>query len=440
MTGIDRFHTPKAKPMPQKRSALAASLDIGTSKIACMIARLKPCPPSDALRGRSHAAELIGYSQIQSRGVRAGAVVDLTECENSIRQAVALAERMAKVRVESVLLSVSGGRLQGQLIEAAADIRGNSVTPADISRVTSTGMHHATAVGRTVLHALPVGYSLDGVKGVRDPRGMVARQFGIDMNVVTADATAARNLMLVVERCHLNVEAMAASPYVAGLSVLTDDEVDIGAAVVEMGAGTTTIATYSAGRFVHASGFAVGGHHITMDLARGLSACIADAERIKTLYGTVLTGGSDARELMSVPTAGDNDQDVPQIVSRATIANIVRHRAEEIFEMVRDRLKDSPFAAEPKGRVVLSGGASQLTGMVELATQILGRPVRIGRPLGFGRLPAEAKTASFAVPAGLLVYPQYAHLEHVEPRHTRHVRTGTDGYFGKVGRWLREGF
>jgi cell division protein FtsA len=291
-----------------------------------------------------------------------------------------------------------------------------------------------------VLHTLPVGYRIDGVKGIRDPRGMVAREFGVDLNVVNVDATVARNLMLVVERCHLNVEALVASPYAAGLAVLTDDEADIAAAVVEMGAGSTTIATYSSGRFVHASGFAVGGHHITMDLARGLSACIADAERIKTLYGTVLTGGSDARELMSVPTAGDNDQDVPQIVSRATIANIVRHRAEEIFEMVRDRLKDSPFAAEPKGRVVLSGGASQLTGMVELATQILGRPVRIGRPLGFGRLPAEAKTASFAVPAGLLVYPQYAHLEHVEPRHTRHVRTGTDGYFGKVGRWLREGF
>ena len=440
MTGTSRFHTPKAKPMPHKRSALAASLDIGTSKIACMIARLKPCPPNDALRGRSHAAELIGYSQIQSRGVKAGAVVDLAECEQAVRQAVALAERMAKVRVESVLLSVSGGRIQGQLIEAAADLRGGSVTSADVSRVTSTGMRHATGEGRSVLHTLPVGYRIDGVKGIRDPRGMVAREFGVDLNVVNVDATVARNLMLVVERCHLNVEALVASPYAAGLAVLTDDEADIAAAVVEMGAGSTTIATYSAGRFVHASGFAVGGHHITMDLARGLSACIADAERIKTLYGTVLTGGSDARELMSVPTAGDNDQDVPQIVSRATIANIVRHRAEEIFEMVRDRLKDSPFAAEPKGRVVLSGGASQLTGMVELATQILGRPVRIGRPLGFGRLPAEAKTASFAVPAGLLVYPQYAHLEHVEPRHTRHVRTGTDGYFGKVGRWLREGF
>ena len=438
MTGFER-QTPKTRPMAHRRTALVASLDIGTSKIACLIARLKPSPPNEALRGRTHAVELIGHSQIQSRGLKAGAVVDLAECEKAVRQAVALAERMAKVRVEAVLLSISGGRLAGQLVEAAADIRGGSVTPSEISRITSAGMHHAAGEGRTVLHALPVGYALDGVKGIRDPRGMVARQFGVDMNVVTADAMVAKNLMLVVERCHLNVEAMAASPYVAGLSVLTDDEADLGAAVVEMGAGSTTIATYSGGRFVHSSGFALGGQHITMDLARGIGACIADAERIKTLYGTVLTGGSDARELMSVPTAGD-ERDAPQIVSRATIANIVRHRAEEIFEMVRDRLADSPFAAEPRARVVLSGGAAQLTGTVELATRILNRPVRIGRPLGFGRLPNEAKGASFAVPTGLLVYPQYAHLEHVEPRHTRQLRTGTDGYFGKVGRWLREGF
>src|SRR6202020_1913379 len=176
MTGLDRNQTPKTRPMPQKRTALVASLDIGTSKIACMIARLKPCPPNDALRGGSHAVELIGYSQIRSKGVKAGAGVDLVECEQAVRQAVSLAEDMAKDRVESVLLSVSAGRLQAQLIEAAADIKGGAVTSSDIARVTSAGMHHATGEGRTVLHALPTGYSIDGVKGVRDPKGMMAQQ------------------------------------------------------------------------------------------------------------------------------------------------------------------------------------------------------------------------------------------------------------------------
>src|SRR5947199_3469901 len=161
MTGLDRRQTPKTRPMLHKRNALVASLDIGTSKVACMIARLKPCPPSDALRGRSHAIELIGYSQIQSRGVKAGAVVDLAQCEQAVRQAVALAERMAKVRVESVLLPVSGGRLQGQLIEACADIKGGAVTQADVTRITGTGRHHATGTGRTVLNAWTFGYALD---------------------------------------------------------------------------------------------------------------------------------------------------------------------------------------------------------------------------------------------------------------------------------------
>ena len=441
MSALNGRQTPKTRQMPPNKTALVAALDIGTSKIACLIARLKPCPPSETLRGRTHSVELIGMSHVRSRGVKAGAVTDLNECEHSVRHAVALAERMAKVRVESVLLSVSAGRLSGELMEASAEVRGGAVAQSDIDRVIGAGMRHATTQGRTILHALPVNYSLDGVKGVRDPRGMVARQFGVDMNVVTADASAAKNLMLVVERCHLNVEAMAASPYVAGLALLTDDEADLGAALVEMGAGTTTISVYSGGQFVHASGFALGGQHVTMDLARGLGACIADAERIKTLYGTVLTGGSDAREMMSVPAASGHERDAPQIVSRATIANIVRQRVEETFEMVRDRLAESPFAAEPRARVVLSGGASQLTGVPELASRILGRDVRVGRPLGFGRMPNEAKSASFAVPAGLLVYPQFAQLEHIEPRYTRPMMTGTDGgYFGKVGRWLREGF
>jgi cell division protein FtsA len=440
MTGLHRTPAPKMRPVPTNRTTLVAALDIGTSKIACMIARLKPCAPNDALIGRTHAIEVIGLSYIQSRGIKAGAVVDSAEAELAVRQAVAMAERSAGVRVESVLLAVSGGRLQGHLIEASADVRGGTVAASDIGRVMSAGTTHAAGDGRTVLHAMPVGYALDGVKGVRDPKGMVARQFGIEANVVTADATVVGNLMLVVERCHLAVEAITVSPYAASLSVLTDGESDVSSAVVDLGAGTTSIATYASGHFVHAASFAVAGQHITMDLARGVGASIADAERIKTLYGTVLPGGLDARELMTIPSAGDQERDAPRIASRGAIANIVRQRVEEIFEMVRDHLAESPLTSEPRAQVVLTGGTSQLTGIPDLASQILKRPVRVGRPLGLGRLPNEAKNPSFAVVTGLLVYPQFAHLEHVEPRRARRLRNGTDGYFGKVSQWLRDGF
>jgi cell division protein FtsA len=247
-----------------------------------------------------------------------------------------------------------------------------------------------------VLHSLPIGYSLDDSTGIRDPRGMLGRRFGIDIHLMTSDLAVTRNLMLAIESCHLEVGAMAASSYAAGLSVLADDEADLGAALIDMGAGTTTMAVFSGGRFVYGDGFAVGGLHVTMDIARGLNTRIADAERIKTFYGSVLSGGSDERDMITIPPVDHDDRGAPQFVSRAQLVRIIKPRAEEILEMIRDRLAASPFAAEPRGRVVLTGGASQLTGLVDLAAQILGRPVRIGRPLGIARLPEEAKGPAFA--------------------------------------------
>jgi cell division protein FtsA len=440
MSALHYGLTPKMKPVSPKRSALVAALDIGTSKIGCLIARLTPHPPQEVLRRRTHAVEVIGFSHTGARGMKAGNVVDLVEAEESVRHAVDLAERSARRQIESVIVSVSAGRLASELFAASVDIAGSTVNDSDIARVLAAGSRRSVRQGRVVLHSLPIGFALDDARGIRDPRGMLARRFGVDMHVATTDGAAARNLMLTVERCHLAVEAMVASPYVAGLSVLADDEADHGAAVIDMGAGTTTMAVFSAGRFIHADGFALGGFHVTMDLARGLSTSIYDAERIKTLYGSVLAGGLDERDMITVPTVGVDERDPPQFVSRATLTRIVKPRVEEILEMVRDRLAASPFASEPRSRVILTGGASQLTGLPELATRILSRPVRIGRPLGIGGLPDGAKGPAFAVAAGLLVYPQAAHLEHFEPRRTRHHMTGTGGYIARVGRWLRESF
>jgi cell division protein FtsA len=251
---------------------------------------------------------------------------------------------------------------------------------------------------------------------------------------------AARNLMLAVERCHLAVGAMVATPYVAGLSVLADDEADLGAAIVDIGAGTTTTAVFGGGRFVHADGFALGGNHVTMDLARGLTSSIADAERIKNLYGSAISSPSDDRDMVTVPSIGEEDREPPHLVPRAQLVRIISPRVEEILEMVRDRLAGSPFSADPRGRVVLTGGASQLAGVPETAARILGREVRTGRPLGIGGLPDAAKGPAFAAIAGLLVYPQMAYLEHSEPRNARYPMAGSDGYLSRVGRWLRESF
>jgi cell division protein FtsA len=432
--------TPKAKPLSPKRSALVAALDVGTSKIACMIARLKPQAPQDILRHRSHTVDVLGFGHTLARGIKAGAIADLAQAEEALRQAIDLAERVAKMQLEAVIVSISAGRPGSELMTATVNSTGPVISDGDIARVLNAGSQYSARAGRVALHSLPISYTLDEVSGIRDPRGMLAKRFGVDMHVMTTDSAVARNMMLAVESCHLDIETMVASPYAAGLSVLADDEAELGAALIDMGAGTTTIAIFADGRFVHGAGFALGGHHVTMDIARGLNTGIADAERIKTLYGSVLTGGSDERDMITIPPVDHDDHDAPQFVSRAQLVRIVKPRVEEILEMVRDRLASSPFAAEPRGRVVLTGGACQLTGLTDLATQILGRPVRVGRPLGIGGLADVAKGPAFAVAAGLLVYPQAAHLEHYEPRRTRQLMTGTGGYFARVGRWLRESF
>ncbi len=392
MSNVLRFGlTPKMKPVSPRRTAVVAGLDIGTSKIACMIARLAPHAPQDVLRRRSHGVQVLGFAHTAASGMKAGGVVDLIEVEEMVRQALDIAESKAGVQLESVVVSLSGGRLGSERFVADVELSGGAVSDGDIGRVLAAASRHSVRDGRVVLHSLPIGYTLDAVTGIREPRGMLGQRFGVDMHMVTSDAAVVRNLMLAVERSHLAVEAMVASPYVAGLAVLADDEADLGAATIDLGAGTTTLAIFSGGKFVHADGFALGGHHVTMDLARGLNTRIADAERIKAIYGSVLTGGSDERDMITVPPVGDDEREPPQFVSRAAVARIIKPRVEEILEMVRDRLKASPFAAEPRGRVVLTGGASQLAGMADLAGRILRRPVRIGRPLGLAGLPEAAK-------------------------------------------------
>ena len=440
MSSLGHGIAPRMKALSVKRSATVAALDIGTSKIVCLIARLKPCVQPESLSRRSHAVEILGIGHTRARGMKGGTVIDLAEAEEAVRHAVAAAERMAGLELDSVVTTVSAGRLQSELFHATVHVAGANVTNQDIERVLAAGSRHSLREGRVVLHSIPIGYALDGNRSVRDPRGMLGKRLGVDMHVVTADAAALRNLMLAIEHCHLTVEAMAAAPYVSGLSVLADDEADLGAAVIDMGAGTTTLAVFSGGHFVHADGFAVGGNHVTMDLARGLGANISDVERLKTLHGSVLAGVSDDREVIMVPAVGADDREPPHLVSRQSLVAIIKPRVDEILEMVRDRLAASPLGADPRGRVILTGGASQLTGVAEMAARILGRQVRVGRPLGIAGLPEAAKGAAFAAAAGLLVYPQSAHVEHFEPRRTRQAMTGTDGYFSRVGRWLKESF
>jgi cell division protein FtsA len=269
---------------------------------------------------------------------------------------------------------------------------------------------------------------------------MIGDFLGGELSVSSCDVSAARNLMLAVERCHLRVGAIVASPYAAGLSTLVDDEAELGAALIDLGGGATTIAAFAEDRLAHVDMVPVGGNHVTMDVARGLSISLADADRLKTQHGACMAGAADERETLTIHRVGD-ERDRPIQIARSELTRIIRPRVEEILELARDRLAQAGFASHAGRRLVLTGGGSQLSGLADLARAVISPQARMGRPLGVEGLPDAAKTPAFATSVGLMVYPQTAMLEHVGSKQGN-VRddAADDGYVGRVRRWLKQSF
>ena len=431
--------TPRMRQIPARRSAVLSVLDVGASKIVCLIARLTPMERGGSLPDRSHRAKVLGVGHQRSRGVKAGAIVDLEAAEGAIRLAIDAAERMAGAEVQSVIVNMSGGRLSSQLLAAKISAHGKAVGDYEMHRVIEAASAASSRNGRAVLHAIATGFRLDGQHDIRDPRGMVGDELGAELAVASCDVAAARNLMLAIERCHLKVEAMVASPYAAGLSSLVDDEAELGAALIDFGGGSTTIGVFHNNRLTHVDAIAVGGNHVTMDVARGLSVSLADAERLKTFYGACNASPSDDRETIAVHRAGEDDEHATYL-PKSELVRIIRPRVEEILELVRDRLKAAGHSAHAGRRLVLTGGASQLTGLPELARSIISPHARVGRPLGVEGLPESAKTPAFSSAVGLLIYPQVAGLEHFEPGRAATQTAPDDGYVARVGRWLKHSF
>ncbi|MCO6050002.1 cell division protein FtsA [Mesorhizobium sp. RP14(2022)] len=427
--------------VPARRKGIVTVLDVGSSKVCCIVARLRPADEGQLLRGRTHNIQVIGIGHQKSQGVKSGVVVDLDRAEQSIRLAVDAAERTAGLTVDSLFANVSAGRLRSETFQATVKLGGHEVDASDVERVRAAGTKQALRAERQVVHSLPVAFSLDSERGVRDPRGMVGETLGVDMHVLTGDSAPLRNLELSVNRAHLSVERMVATPYASGLAALVDDELEMGAACIDMGGGTTTIAVFSEGKFVYADALAIGGNHVTMDLARGLSTRLEDAERLKVMHGSILPGLSDERDIVSYLPIGSDENDPPAQIPRSVMSRIIRARVEETLEMLRDRLNKSGFSSAVGKRVVLTGGASQLAGLPEAARRILGRNARIGRPLGVAGLPEAAKGPAFSAAVGLMVYPQTASFENRSRGKLTPMRvTGTGGRMNRVSQWLKESF
>ncbi|MBE0413548.1 cell division protein FtsA [Yoonia sp.] len=402
------------RAMRQMRKAalqrgVVAVLDVGTSKIACLVLRFDGPERFRSIDGIGSMAgqsqfRVIGAATTRSRGVRFGEVEAMQETERAIRTAVQAAQKMANVRVDHVIAALSGARPRSYGLDGALDIAGAMVTEQDISQVMANCEVPDYGAGREVLHAHPVNFALDHRSGLADPRGQIGNRLTTDMHMLTVDATAIQNLFYCIKRCDLELAGLASSAYVSGMASLVEDEQELGAACVDLGGGSTGISVFMKKHMIYTDAVRMGGDHVTSDISMGLQIPAATAERIKTFYGGVVATGMDDREMIDIGgDTGDWEHD-KRTVSRAELIGIMRPRVEEILEEVRARLDAAGFEHLPSQQIVLTGGGSQIPGLDGLASKILGQQVRLGRPLRVQGLPQAAVGPAFSSAVGLTLF------------------------------------
>lgn len=410
------------------RDGIVAALDIGSTKICCFIGDV------DDLG----IIRVSGIGHQASKGIKAGAIVDMEAAEQAVLSAVHAAEQMADVTIRSVFVNINGGHPASHSYYFEHPLRGGAIDDGDVRRLLHESGTETDDQARSLVHAIPVGYKVDGENGIRDPRGLHGSSFGVRMHKVTAATSAIHNLVTCVSRCLLDITDVVANPYAAGLGCLVEDEIDLGVTVIDMGGGTTSIAVFYDGALVYVDSVQIGGNHVTNDIARGLSTPPPQAERLKTLFGNCLSSHADDRETITVPQVGVEDDAKSVQIPKSFLVGIIAPRIEETLELVRSRLEASGLDKLAGRRVVLTGGASQLPGVVELARQILNKQVRLGRPRGLTGLAEATSGPAFSACAGLLSFAVDDRGDARGLAIPKHEANG--GIFSRIGGWLRENF
>lgn len=416
-----------------KRSDIFGVLDIGTSKTVCLI--VSP-PKARGGMWRRPVVRVLGVGHAQTRGLKAGVVIDMDRAEHGIRAAVAQAEQMAKASPRDTYVAVTCGRLKSTTFEADTRIQRRTIEQADIDRLLAAGRRYAGRDGRTVLHMNVLGYRLNGTVRVSDPIGMAGKTLVADLHAVTADDGPLNNLLYGIERAGPAVAGIAPAPYASGLASTTEQERANGVMCIDMGAGTTTLSLFADGRLVSVDTLAVGSQHVTFDIARSLSTPFDEAERIKSLCGTLDAAASDDQGMVAYTLAGEEEPTLHQ-TTKAHIHGIIGTRVADLLGHVVERVARSGGTPSASHRVVLTGGASQLPGLKDFAERALARPVRIARLQPAPGLPQECCSPAFATAVGLI---QVALDPSAGSRSApRLAQIGAPGYFKRVGQWLRDG-
>jgi cell division protein FtsA len=388
---------------------VVAVLDVGTFKVACLILKFGTDQNLPDVSGVGRMAgqasfKVVGAGTTRSRGVRFGEIAAMAETERAVRTALSTAQRMAKERVDHAILCFSGGGARSYGLDGQIELSNQQVSEHDIARVLAACDAPDIGAGREVLHAQPVNFVIDHRSGLSDPRGQTGSKLGCDMHMLSVDGDVVRNLVHCLKRCDVEVAGLAASSYVSGLAALVEDEQELGAAVIDIGGGSSGISIFIKKHMIYADTVRLGGEHVTSDIAKGLQIPQSAAERIKTFYGGVHATGKDDREIIEIGAdSGDWEKD-RRTITRSELIGIMRPRVEEILEEVRARLDTAGFDHLPSQQIVLTGGGSLIPGLDGLAARILGQQVRLGRPVRVQGLPQQATGPAFAAIVGLCLF------------------------------------
>jgi len=374
------------------RSGLIAALDVGSSKISCIIGRAE-----------QGGLQVLGSALHESQGIRSGAVTNLALAEQSIREAVDAAEQLADHRIQDVILAVQCGQPKSLNARAEGTTSGELVNDGHLRTLLAEAKRRCKEEGFETIQAAATGYVVDQSRGVSDPRGMYCDRLGVSVHAVAVRTGPLQNLRLAVERCHLTIARQLYAPFASALATLTPDEMSLGVTLIDMGGGCTSLAVFVEDSLVHIDSVPLGGAHITADIAKMVSCPLAAAERIKTLYGSALGELDAGGDLIEVPLMGEEGERGSDRVRRSVLTKIIQARLEEIFSEVQTRLRKSGFDVAAGRRAVLTGGGSQLSGAREMAAQMLNKQVRLGRPQTFPGLAAATAGPAYATALGLLI-------------------------------------
>lgn len=405
--------------MIKQRNSVIAVLDVGSSKILCMIAKFSASGDLEILGSNIHIAS----------GIKSGIITDLQSATESIATTIEGAEKNAGIRINNLYVNIAANNLISHQLSAEIDVAGHEINSKDINKLLLQILDKYNDQQVSIIHSFIYDYTLDGNHGITNPLGMYGSTLSCEVNVVVTPNNVVANLANCLLKCQIDVNGYIASSYVSGLACLSDDEMKIGVTLIEIGAGCSSVSVFNNSKLIFTDGIPFGGHHITNDIAKGLSISYDDAERMKILYGTAVSTSIESKESIELTS---DDEEV-NLISRSTLAEIIRARVEEILELLERKLTNAGFSISGT-KIVLTGGNAHLNGLRELISHMFAAKVRMGYPKQIPGLSTDDKSMIASTAIGMLMYV-------VQTIKAKPIGLTSDRTTGrKIWQWLKDNF